>query len=69
MPEFPGAYKENTKVLALMRDGKSYKLAEIYKVKKADFFKTPVRSADHDLEDGEDFSKTHLDIFIEKLIA
>ena len=67
--EFPGAYKENTNVLALMRDGKTWKLAEIYKVKKATFFDTPVRTADCDLEAGEDFTKTHLDLFIEKLRA
>ena len=68
-PQFPGAYKENTNVLVLMRDSKSWKLAEIYKVKKAKFFDTPIRSADCDIEQHEDFSKTHLDQFIERLLS
>ena len=67
VPQYPGAYKVNTKVLALMRDGKTWQLAEIYKVKQAKHWDTPIRSADCDLEENEDFTKTYLDVFIERL--
>ena len=37
--EFEGAYKENTEVLALLGDKKTYHVAEILKVRLSVFFK------------------------------
>lgn len=39
---FPGAYKEDSKVLGLMRDNIEWRVAEIYKVRKALFFQEQV---------------------------
>ena len=36
--KFPGAYKENIKVLALMRDGIEWRVSEIYAVREAKLF-------------------------------
>jgi hypothetical protein len=36
--DFPGAFKADSKVLALMRDNMNWNVAEIYKVRKALFF-------------------------------
>ena len=36
--KFPGAYKENIKVLALMRDGIEWRVSEIYSVREAKLF-------------------------------
>ena len=41
--KFPGAYKEGTKVLALMRDSKTWLVSEIYSVRNALFFPEDVR--------------------------
>jgi hypothetical protein len=44
--KYPGAYKEGTKVLALMRDNMSWKVAEIYAVREAKFFNEMVNEDD-----------------------
>ena len=36
--KYPGAYKENIKVLALMRDGIEWRVSEIYSVREAKLF-------------------------------
>ena len=43
--KYPGAYKEGTFVLALMRDNIEWKLAEIYEIREAKFFKEEVNEA------------------------
>jgi hypothetical protein len=40
--DFPGAYKADSKVLGLMRDNVEWRVAEIYKVRKALFFQETV---------------------------
>lgn len=40
--DFPGAYKSDSKILALMRDNKEWRVGEIYKVRKALFFQEKV---------------------------
>lgn len=52
--EFPGGYQVGTIVLGLMRDSKSWTLAEIYKVRKALFFSEEI--------DEEDFIDENSDL-------
>ena len=44
--KYPGAYKTGTEVLALMRDNVEWKLAEIYDIREAKFFKEEVNESD-----------------------
>ncbi len=52
--EFPGAYKVDTKVLALMRDNKTWKLAEIYQIRKAKLFNQDIQGDEQDDSEDED---------------
>lgn len=58
--KFPGAYKEGTKVIALMRDCKTWVVSEIYSVRMAQFF---------DEEIGTDFDANNLDALDEILVT
>jgi hypothetical protein len=51
--EFPGAYQVGTIVLGLMRDSKTWTLAEIYKVRKALFFSEEIDEEDFIDENSE----------------
>jgi hypothetical protein len=52
--DFPGAYKSDSKVLALMRDNIEWRVAEIYKVRKALFFQENVDIQGNELEIFDD---------------
>ena len=54
--KFPGAYKENIKVLALMRDGIEWRVSEIYSVREAKLF--------HEEEDSD---QSHI-LYEDKLV-
>ena len=47
--EFPGAYRTNSKIMALMRDNETWKVAEIYAVRKSKLFEEPFPN-DYDFE-------------------
>ena len=47
----PGAYKKGTDILALMRDNIEWRLAEIYDIREAKFFKEEVNESDIDDKD------------------
>ena len=51
--KYPGAYKTGTEVLALMRDNIEWKIAEIYEIRLAKFFKESVSEVE--TEDKELF--------------
>ena len=52
--KYPGAYKIGQKVLALMSDMRSWKVAEIYSVRPAKLFDETVLNEDYDEEDDVD---------------
>ena len=52
--KYPGAYKIGQKVLALMSDMKSWKVAEIYSVRPAKLFDETVLIEEDDDEDDLD---------------
>ena len=51
--KYPGAYKTGTEVLALMRDNIEWRIAEIYEIRPAKFYKETV--SDKEIEDKELF--------------
>ena len=58
--KFRGAYKEGTKVLALMRDQKTWLVAEIYSVRIALFFPEEI---------GNEYDVDELNLFDEELVT
>ena len=54
----PGAYKENIKVLALMRDGIEWRVSEIYAVREAKLFNEECIS---DIAESDDTAHTLFD--------
>ena len=54
--DFPGAYKPGIKILGLMRDNKSWRIAEVYKVRISKFF----NESDSDDEEINEEEKSQL---------